>query len=113
SGVQGLPGLRNNNVKAVVNMREGQSVLVSSHMSHKSTSTESGWWMLGRVPILGWLFKNRSFAGEEMNNAMFVTPRVYEPGGDTHKAWIQGVFQGLLDRGAEADDLPTRSNARQ
>ncbi len=112
NSVGDLPGLRNNSVKAVVNMREGQSVLVSGQVSNKSTSTDSGWWMLGRVPILGWLFKNRSYLGEEMNNAMFVTPRVYEPGGDTHKALIQGVFQGLLDRGAEPDDLPKLSNAR-
>ncbi|MBA2661207.1 MAG: pilus assembly protein N-terminal domain-containing protein [Bradymonadaceae bacterium] len=113
AGVGNLPGIRNNDIKATVNMREGQSVLVTGQHNNKSTSNEQGLWVLGSIPILGWLFKNRSFSGEQMNNAMFVTPRVYEPGGDTHKALIQGVFQGLLDRGAQPDDLPELSNARK
>ncbi|MGM0555678.1 MAG: pilus assembly protein N-terminal domain-containing protein [Myxococcota bacterium] len=106
NGVGELPALRNTDVKTVVNMKEGQSVLVSTQDNIISTSNESGWFLLSRVPILGWLFKARNKRAEMLDNAMFVTPRVYEPGGSTHKTLIRGSFEGLLDAGADPEDLP-------
>ena len=58
------------------------------------------------IPILGWLFKKRAYLGSELSNALFITPRLYEPGGKTHRTLIQGAFERLLEYGAEADDLP-------
>jgi pilus assembly protein CpaC len=106
NGVGELPALRNTDIKTVVNMKEGQSVLVSTADNIISTSNESGWFLLSRVPILGWLFKARNKRAEMLDNAMFVTPRVYEPGGSTHKTLIRGSFEGLLDAGANPEDLP-------
>ncbi|MFU8805623.1 MAG: hypothetical protein ACNA8W_17555, partial [Bradymonadaceae bacterium] len=113
NGVGDLPALRNNTVKSVVNMREGQSVLITNQNNVLNTSNERGWWVLGRIPILGWAFKSRAYLGQTLNNALFVTPKVYEPGGDFHRTMIQGVFQGLLESGANPADLPELSNARE
>lgn len=112
NGVGDLPGIRRTKVVSTVNMQEGQSVLVSTQTNTIDTSTESGFWMLSRVPILGWLFKSRAYLGTGLDNAIFITPRLYEPGGKTHRTLIQGAFEGLLERGAEADDLPELSNAQ-
>jgi pilus assembly protein CpaC len=112
NGVGGVPALRNNDVVSVVNMREGQSVLISSQNNLTATSGERGWWMLSRIPILGWVFKSRDYLGQTMNNALFVTPKVYEPGGEYHRTLIQGVFTNLLEAGARPNDLPELSNAR-
>jgi pilus assembly protein CpaC len=112
NAVGDVPALRNSRVKAVVNMMEGQSVLVNSQLNTIDTSAEQGWWLLSRIPILGWLFKGRSFLGTQVDNALFVTPRVYEPGGKVHNTLINGVFEHLLDGGAQADDIPELGNAQ-
>ncbi len=111
NGVGDLPALRNTNIISVVNMQEGQSVLVSAQQNVLNTSNESGWWLLSKIPILGWLFKSRSYLGTGIDNALFITPKVYEPGGKTHRTLIQGAFEKLLDSGADADDLPELTNA--
>jgi pilus assembly protein CpaC len=112
NGIGQIPALRNSRVQAVVNMMEGQSVLVNSQLNTVDTSTEQGWWLLSRIPILGWLFKGRSFRGTKVDNALFVTPRVYEPGGKVHNTLINGVFERLLDSGAQAEDIPELGNAQ-
>lgn len=110
-GVGDLPGLRTNEMVSTVNMKEGQSVLISAQQNIDNTSTERGFWMLSNIPILGWAFKSRSYLNEELSNALFVTPRVYEPGTDFHHTMVQGVFQNLLDAGAQADELPSLQDA--
>jgi pilus assembly protein CpaC len=110
NGVGELPALRNNNILTVVNTRAGQSVMVSSQESISKTSNESGWWMLSRVPILGWLFKSRNFVGTTIDNALFITPHVYEPGKKSHEQTVDGVFKQLIDAGAEPEDLPDLQN---
>lgn len=105
-GVGDMPGLRGTEVSSTVNMMEGQSVLISAQENIDNQTTERGFWMLKNIPILGWAFKSRTHFTEELNNALFITPRVYEPGTDQHRTIVQGVFQGLLDAGAGADELP-------
>lgn len=101
-----IPSLRNNDVTSVVNTVAGQSVLVSSQENVNKTSNSTGWWMLSRIPILGWIFKSRNYVGTTLDNALFITPRVYAPGNDTHEDMIDGVFKQLIDHGAEPEDLP-------
>jgi pilus assembly protein CpaC len=110
NGVDELPALRNNQITTVVNTRAGQSVLVSSQENINKTSNEAGWWMLSRVPILGWLFKSRNYVGTTLDNALFVTPRIYEPGKKTHNQVVDGVFKQLIKAGAEPEDLPDLQN---
>lgn len=111
NGVGDVPALRNTEVKGTVNMQEGQSVLVSGLTGSTETSNEQGWWLLSSVPILGWAFKSRSYLGQQLNNALFVTPRIYEPGGKVHRALVRGVFEEMIKNGFEATELPELSNA--
>jgi pilus assembly protein CpaC len=112
NGVGEIPALRNNKITTVVNTRAGQSVLVSSQENINKTSNETGWWMLSRVPILGWLFKSRNYVGTTLDNALFITPRIYEAGEKSHEDAVDGVFKKLIDAGAEPDDLPDLQNSK-
>ncbi|MFW5967519.1 MAG: type II and III secretion system protein family protein [Persicimonas sp.] len=112
NGVGELPALRNNKVKSMVNTQAGQSVLVSSQQNVNSTSNEGGWWLLSDIPILGWIFKSRNLVDRTLDNALFVTPRVYEPGGKSHNEMINGVFKQLLDAGIDGDELPEVKEAK-
>ena len=111
NGVGDIPGLRNSEFKGVVNMQEGQSVLIAGLSGKQVTSNEKGWWMLSKIPILGWAFKSRSYLSQSLDNALFVTPRIYEPGGKSHRTIVRGIFEHLLEAGAEPSDLPKLSNA--
>lgn len=106
-----VPSLQDTEIQTTINMQQGQSVLVTTQDNHENTSNENGFWLLSRVPILGWLFKSRNFIGRRLDNALFVTPKVYEPGSQQHKTLVQGVFKQLLDEGAEPDDLPELSSS--
>jgi len=112
NAIDNIPALRNTNVRSVVNMQEGQSVLVTTQQNILDTSNEQGFWMLGRIPILGWLFKSRNYVGTGIDNAFFLTPRVYEPGGKFHRTLVEASFERLLGAGATAQDLPELSNAQ-
>lgn len=105
-GVDGYPGFRSTAVNSTVNLQEGQSILVTAHEDTVSSSSESGFAILRNIPILGWAFKSRNLQAEEQNNALFITPRIYEPGSDRHRTMVQGVFQSLLDGGVSPDELP-------
>lgn len=110
NSVGDVPALRDTSVNSVVNTVADQSVLISSQMNISDTSQSTGVWMLSRIPILGWVFKSRNFMGSSLDNALFVTPRVYKPGKQTHEEMIDGVFKGLMDAGAEPEDLPDLMN---
>ena len=111
NGVGNVPALRNTEVKGVINMQEGQSVLVSGITGSTETSNEQGFWLLGSIPIVGWAFKSRSYISQQLNNALFVTPRIYEPGGKVHRALVRGVFEEMIKNGYETSELPELSNA--
>lgn len=111
NGVGNIPALRNTEMKGVVNMQEGQSVLLSGITARLETSNEQGWWLLSSIPILGWAFKSRVFVGQTLNNALFVTPRIYVPGGKVHRTLVRGVFESMIKSGMEPTELPKLSNA--
>ena len=111
NGVEDLPALRTTELKGVVNMQEGQSVLLSGITSRQESSNETGFWLLSSIPILGWAFKSRVYTGSTLNNALFVTPRIYEPGGKVHKSLVKGIFEEMLESGVEPSELPQLSEA--
>jgi pilus assembly protein CpaC len=110
-GVGNLPGFRGTEVVSTVNMMEGQSVLISAQQNMDNSSQERGFFMLSRIPVLGWAFKSRSLLAEELSNALFITPRVYEPGTDFHNTLVEGVFQQLEEHGLRSTERPALSNA--
>ena len=111
NGIDGVPALRSAAVKGVVNMQEGQSVLVSGLTSVQETSVEQGWWLLSRIPLLGWAFKSRAYLSQQLDNALFITPRLYEPGTQVHRTLVDAVFKQMLDEGVDVDELPELSDA--
>jgi len=106
-----IPSLTDTHIATTVNMKHGQSVLVTSQDNTQNTSNRRGWWMISRIPILGWLFKSRNYLARSLDNALFVTPKIYEAGSQKHDAMVEGVFENLLDAGAEPEELPELSSA--
>ena len=76
-------GLQNEGVatttrSAVTNVviRDKDTIAMGGLMRDKSTERESKVPLLGDIPVLGWLFKNRSKNVEKVNLLFFLTPRI-------------------------------------
>ncbi len=65
-------------------VRDGETVVIGGVYRQQSTQAESGVPWLKDIPILGWLFKNRSNQDRRQELLVFITPRVVwrtvEPG---------------------------------
>ncbi len=77
--VQGAPGLLTRKAETLVNVRSGQTIVISGLLSNENGMDESGISGLSNLPILGALFKSKRFRNAVSELVIFVTPEVIEP----------------------------------
>ncbi len=78
--LSGVPGLRSREADTWFNVKSGETMVIAGLLQRgKGTTTDSvpG---LGRLPILGHLFKGRKAAQRETELVIFVTARTVDPG---------------------------------
>ncbi|HEY9135124.1 MAG TPA: pilus assembly protein N-terminal domain-containing protein [Pseudomonadales bacterium] len=76
--VLGIPGFITRRTKSEVNMRSGQTLVISgmlNNTNNKSTGKVPG---LGSIPIIGELFKTRLFSQAKTELVVFVTPSLID-----------------------------------
>ncbi|MGE3261576.1 MAG: hypothetical protein AB7K68_07345 [Bacteriovoracia bacterium] len=61
TGNEGIPGIRLSRMETQVDMALGRPVLLSGLMERRESDLQAGLPFLGRIPILGELFKSRDF----------------------------------------------------
>jgi pilus assembly protein CpaC len=86
-----LPGLRVREVKTNVTVRDGETIVLSGLYNSAEDKEVSKLPLLGHIPILGELFKSRSFIERKTELAIYVTPRLLSTQGDTAKQMIDGA----------------------
>lgn len=69
-----IPSLRVRRTQTVVSMRLGQTVVVGGLLQHQDAELVQKIPALGDLPVLGLLFRSRSFQGQESDLVIFVTP---------------------------------------
>jgi pilus assembly protein CpaC len=74
-----IPRIIVNRASTVVELKTGQSFAIAGLMQNTSTATTEQFPWLGDVPILGTLFKSRSFQQKETELAIIVTPHLVQP----------------------------------
>jgi pilus assembly protein CpaC len=74
-----VPGFRTRNVKTSVTVKDGETIILSGLFNNAESKEVSKVPLLGHIPILGELFKSRSFADNKTELAIYVTPRVASP----------------------------------
>lgn len=79
--VQGLiiPGLRVRRAKTVLELRDGQSFALAGLLDNREQVNLSKIPLLGDIPILGELFKSRSFQRNETELLFLATVKIVEP----------------------------------
>ena len=115
-----IPGVTSRNVQTEVELGSGQSLVIGGLMRANNTNTVSKLPGAGDIPILGTLFRSTSFAREESELMIVVTPYLVKavPANqivlptDGYKAPTElgRIFQGDIYRGAsEKRPVPTLS----
>jgi general secretion pathway protein D len=71
-----LPVTKKRTVDTTVIVKDSQTVVIGGLIDQSVTNNESKVPVLGDVPVLGWLFRNRSELNSKTNLYIFLTPRV-------------------------------------
>jgi len=86
-----MPGLRVRDVKTSVTVRDGETIVLSGLFNYSEDKEVSKVPLLGHIPILGELFKSRSFVERKTELAIYVTPRMISPGTERANELIDGA----------------------
>ncbi len=77
--VQGVPGFTTRRTSSEINVRAGETIVVSGLVDSTAAKSAEKFPLLGEIPILGKLFRSDGFRGNRTELVMFVTPRVITP----------------------------------
>ena len=98
--VDGNPNFQTSRVRTAVNMKSGETLILSGLVSSTNAKAVDKVPVLGDVPILGELFKSRLFRNDQSELLIFVTPHVTHPGDDMNRQMVEEMRQ----KSAEADE---------
>ena len=101
------PVTSNRSAKTVVVVDDQQTIVIGGLMRDRSRESESKFPILGDIPLIGWLFKQRSSKVEKTNLLLVLTPYIVNDAGD-----FQRIFERKIQEYEEfaADyygDLPS------
>jgi pilus assembly protein CpaC len=74
-----VPGLNTRGAETVVELADGQSFAIAGLLRDTARDTMSKYPLLGDIPILGTLFRSRSFQKNETELIIIATPRLVKP----------------------------------
>ncbi len=104
--VAGVPGFVTRRTESEINVRAGQTIVISGLIDSSAQKDAQRLPLLGSIPILGKLFRSDGFRGNRTELVMFVTPRIITPDSQEN---LDGLERGrqIQERGREA--MPARS----
>jgi pilus assembly protein CpaC len=86
-----IPGLRTRRAKTGIELRDGQSFALAGLLDNSETRSISKIPVLGDIPILGALFKSKSFQKQETELVFFVTAQLVKPVNPDDLPQLRGV----------------------
>ncbi len=75
-----LPGIITRKSETMVNLTQGETIVLAELLSHKNSKIVEKIPIIGQLPIVGELFKSREFKQEKTEFLVFVTPAIVKPG---------------------------------
>ncbi len=95
--VQGNPGFLMRSTESEINVRSGQTIVISGLVDQRSSTAINKFPFLGDVPVLGSLFKSENFRNNRSDLVIFVTPVVQDPAATVNQQRIEKA-KDLSDR---------------
>jgi len=84
-----IPGFLTRKTDTDMNVRQGETMVISGLVNTDSAKAVDKLPGLGNIPILGELFKSRSFKNNETEMVILVTPHIIDPSHDINKQWVK------------------------
>lgn len=102
--VQGIPGFTTRSTTSDINLRSGQTIVLSGLVNQDVGNTINKFPWLGEVPILGNFFKSKNFRAGRTDLVLFVTPTVFDPTSTSNQQRLEKgkqmreKFEGMLGK---------------
>lgn len=87
--VLGIPGFATRRTNTDMNVRQGQTMVISGLLSSEDSKTVDKLPGLGSIPIIGELFKSRDFRSNQTDLVIFVTPYIVDPDHERNQQLLQ------------------------
>lgn len=91
--LDGEPAFQSSRVRTNINVKSGEVIVLSGLVNREHAKAVDKIPLLGSIPILGELFKSRSFKSNKSELVIFVTPVVMSPGNEENKRLIRETHQ--------------------
>ena len=104
--VQGVPGFTTRRTESELNVRAGETIVISGLIDSSAQQDAKKFPLLGEIPILGKLFRSDGFRGNRTELVMFVTPRIITPDSQENLDGLERARK-IQERGHET--MPKRS----
>lgn len=102
--VQGIPGFTTRMTSSDINLKSGQTIVLSGLVNENMANAVDKFPFLGDVPVMGALFRSTNFTSGRSDLVVFVTPIVIDPNStanqqrlDKGKA-MRDRFEGMLGK---------------
>jgi pilus assembly protein CpaC len=89
--VQGVPGLKVRRTVNDVEMREGETLVISGLLDRRILKDLTKFPLLGDIPILGALFRSTRFRNQESELVFVITPRIVRTMKPGEKPQLPGI----------------------
>lgn len=103
TAIDNIPGIVENNVKTAANLRLGDTIVLGGLIGNRARKNIKKVPLLGHIPILGELFKSRSFQKNETEFLVFLTPLPADPGSFTHEKQLRHMDEGMQKKNKELE----------
>jgi type IV pilus assembly protein PilQ len=74
--INGTPPINTQSARTMVLVRDGSTAVIGGIYQSTENTSRAQTPILGNIPILGYLFRNRSLRTENAELMIFVTPRI-------------------------------------
>ena len=95
-----IPGFLTRKTETDMNLKQGQTMVISGLLSNESSKDVDKLPGLGNIPVLGELFKSRNFQNKDTELVILVTPSIIDPDHKINKAWVRRSEE-MQSEGAE------------
>jgi len=114
-GVNGRPTTTRSAITEVM-VRDKDTIAMGGLLRDRESVTFNKVPLLGDIPVLGWLFKNKTREVEKVNLLMFMTPRILSPyEKEANKHTIDAISRSkkaLKKDTIEGDDIPFKDDIK-
>ena len=83
-----IPIITSRRTQSIVNLKDGYTIALGGLIEEELQNTDSNIPLLGRIPLVGWLFKSRIKSVDKNNLVIFVTARTLSPEGATYREMV-------------------------